>query len=269
MDIILPIIILIGIGIFTGALLSIASIVFAVKVDEREEKIAETLPGVNCGGCGFSGCNDYAQNLVVDEETKTNLCTPGGSEVALKISEILEREFSSVVPKHAIVACNGKDNATQKIFRYQGEKTCRAASGFYMGDSSCDYGCLGFGDCEKVCVFGAICIIDGIAVINQNLCTGCGTCISECPKKIISMTNATNNVHVLCSNIDTALTTKRSCTKGCLACKRCDKACNFNAIMVINNKAIIDYKKCTNCEECVTVCPTKCIINNKRKEDIN
>ena len=45
-----------GVGLFVGIFLSFASKVFAVPVDEKEQAIAEVLPGANCGGCGFSGC---------------------------------------------------------------------------------------------------------------------------------------------------------------------------------------------------------------------
>ena len=50
-------------GAVFGAVLAIASKVFAVKTDERLPKLIEALPGANCGGCGFrgafgAGCND-------------------------------------------------------------------------------------------------------------------------------------------------------------------------------------------------------------------
>ena len=43
-------------GAVFGAVLAIASKVFAVKTDERLPKLIEALPGANCGGCGFAGC---------------------------------------------------------------------------------------------------------------------------------------------------------------------------------------------------------------------
>ena len=42
-----------GVGLFLGIFLGIASIVFKVDVDEREEAVLGVLPGNNCGGrCG-------------------------------------------------------------------------------------------------------------------------------------------------------------------------------------------------------------------------
>lgn len=48
MEYILPIGIFIVFGIVFGVLLTVISKVFAVKVDERAQKITETLPGANC-----------------------------------------------------------------------------------------------------------------------------------------------------------------------------------------------------------------------------
>ena len=49
-----------GVGLFLGIFLGIASIVFKVDVDEREEAVLGVLPGNNCGGCGFPGCSGLA-----------------------------------------------------------------------------------------------------------------------------------------------------------------------------------------------------------------
>ena len=40
------------VGLILGIFLGIASIVFQVEVDEREEAVLGVLPGNNCGGCG-------------------------------------------------------------------------------------------------------------------------------------------------------------------------------------------------------------------------
>jgi Na+-translocating ferredoxin:NAD+ oxidoreductase RNF subunit RnfB len=48
-EILIPIAILGGIGLFFGIALTIAGRVFEVKKDERVEKIRQILPGANCG----------------------------------------------------------------------------------------------------------------------------------------------------------------------------------------------------------------------------
>ena len=51
-------------GAVFGAVLAIASKVFAVKTDERLPKLIEALPGANCGGCGFPGCAGCAAAIL-------------------------------------------------------------------------------------------------------------------------------------------------------------------------------------------------------------
>ena len=45
-----------GIGLVASVLLGISAKVFYVAVDPVVLSIAEALPGVNCGACGFAGC---------------------------------------------------------------------------------------------------------------------------------------------------------------------------------------------------------------------
>lgn len=83
MEYILPIGIFIVFGIVFGVLLTVISKVFAVKVDERAQKITETLPGANCGACGYAGCADYA-DAIVNKGASMNACLPGGAAAASK-----------------------------------------------------------------------------------------------------------------------------------------------------------------------------------------
>ena len=54
-EILIPILILAGLGLLAGLLLAIASAVMSVKTDETVAELTEALPGVNCGACGYSG----------------------------------------------------------------------------------------------------------------------------------------------------------------------------------------------------------------------
>ena len=49
-----------GIGLVIGILLGLAGKKFAVETDERETAVREALPGNNCGGCGYPGCDGLA-----------------------------------------------------------------------------------------------------------------------------------------------------------------------------------------------------------------
>ena len=55
-------------GFTASLLLVIASHAFYVPVDERVSEVREILPGANCGGCGFAGCDDYANAVLNDSQ---------------------------------------------------------------------------------------------------------------------------------------------------------------------------------------------------------
>ena len=66
-----------AIGIIIGVLLGIASEKFKVEVDEREILVRAELPGNNCGGCGFPGCDGLA-NAIAAGTAPVNGCPVGG-----------------------------------------------------------------------------------------------------------------------------------------------------------------------------------------------
>ena len=260
MTIIIPIIVLLAIGLICALLLTVASIHFGVKEDERAVKIRNCLPGANCGACGFSGCDQYAKALSEGTVDKANLCTPGGDGTAREIAQILGVEAGEVIEQVAYVACNGLCSPDQRKYDYDGPKTCKAANMNYAGDNFCSFACLGYGDCAKVCPRDAICISDkGIATINPKKCIGCGMCIKECPNGIIHLINDTERVIVTCNNNYKGAAVRQFCKNGCIACGKCEKSCPTGAIVVKDNLASIDYEKCIKCGLCREVCPVKCI----------
>ena len=247
------------IGLICAAILSIASKIMHVAVDERLTKIIAALPGTNCGACGFPGCTGYASALIEDSDAKSNLCTPGGAGVVALISEALGIENEAVNKKVAIIHC-GSNADTQKIkMNYTGIQTCYAAATVFSGERACAYGCLGYGDCKIACPFDAICTVNGLAYINRVLCVGCGLCVTACPNKIISIQSGESKNHILCSNIEKAAIVRKKCNKCCFGCGRCVRECPEKAIVVENNLAKINYEKCTNCGHCAATCPAKCI----------
>lgn len=257
-QILIPVVIFIGLGLIAGVLLSIFSKVFAVKTDERVAQIRDALPNLNCGACGFSGCDSYASELI-HGGVPTNKCIPGGDETSKKISEILGSKYQDVIETIAFVKCNGTMHSTSDSYIYQGERSCVACNLYYQGKGRCDFGCIGYGDCINQCVFGAISIVNEIAVIDPVLCKGCTMCVRSCPKNLIEIRNATKKVSIKCSSCNTPKVTNATCKKGCIGCGMCVKICPSSAISLKNHLAVIDYDKCTNCLECVNVCPKKCI----------
>jgi len=261
MQILIPVLILLGIGVLCALLLTVSAIFFAVKEDERAVQIRECLPGANCGACGFSGCDGYAKALSEGKISETNLCVPGGDGTSREIAAILGVEAADVVEKVAYVRCNGSScTPDKKKYEYSGPKTCKAVSMSYNGDNLCPYACLGYGDCVKVCPRDAICIDDtGIATIDPRKCIGCGVCVKECPNSVIGLINDTTRVVVVCNSHEKGAAVRKACKNGCIACGKCEKVCPHGAIKVIDNLATIDYEKCTGCGACKAACPVGCI----------
>ncbi|MDQ5983375.1 MAG: H+/Na+-translocating ferredoxin:NAD+ oxidoreductase subunit B [Eubacteriales bacterium SKADARSKE-1] len=257
-EILLPIIIVAGIGFVAGLILAIASIVMAVPVNKKMEAILEILPGVNCGACGFSGCEGYAKALA-NNEAKVGLCSPGGDKVSKEISKLLGIESEKIEGKKAVVMCFGTHENTENKMKYQGIGSCSAAAQLYSGIGSCQYGCIGFGDCKNVCPYGAIDIYDGVASVSFEKCVGCGKCVATCPKNIIKLIPDKEQAVVHCSNKNKGIETKKVCKVGCIGCMRCVKECPAGAITVQDFVAKVDPEKCAGCKKCVEVCPSKCI----------
>ena len=260
MNIILPVIIVGIIGLVAGIGLSVASKLMAVPTDEKQEKIREALPGANCGACGFSGCDGYAEALA-EKTAALGLCSAGGDTVNQAIGTILGVDIEKTEQKVATLKCNGKECNTEKKYKYFGTESCSAVNMLYSGDGSCAYGCLGYGDCANACKFGAIKIEEGIAKVDKDLCTACGMCVSACPKALIELRPKSKSFTVKCSNADKGINVKKACKTGCIGCMKCKKVCEFDAITVENNLAKIDYSKCTGCGKCAENCPVKIILN--------
>jgi len=252
------------VGAVFGGLLGFAAQKFAVPVDPKVEQIKRALPGANCGACGFVGCSELADAIATGKVAHT-ACTVGGTTAARDIAKVLglEEETEEKEQPVAHVYCVGGRTECGNRYEYDGIPDCRAASMLQGGGfRECAHGCLGLGTCVRACPFGAIYIDrNGLAVVDETKCTGCGRCVAVCPKNIIQMAPRSRKVHVLCSNTEKGAVVRKICKVGCIACKACVKACQYDAIHVEDNLARIDYEKCTNCGECAKKCPTKCIVD--------
>ncbi len=258
--IIYSIIILGGIGLACGTMLLVASKFFFVPLDERVGELIQLLPGANCGACGFAGCAQYAKGLIAGN-TASNACRVLDQEKSASISSLLGVEGGAADRAKAVLRCQGVEGVVQKNSDFMGLTTCRAAALFFGGDKDCPYACLGFGDCVEVCPFQAISRgKNGLIAIDPEKCTGCGKCLAECPKGMLLLVPEKSEVVVACLSKDRAKRVSQACKKGCIACKRCEKACPVKAITVEDNLARIDFQLCNNCGLCLEACPTKSIL---------
>lgn len=247
------------ISVIIGIVLSIAEKVFHVEVDEKEVKVREALPGSNCGGCGYAGCDALAK-AIASGEAPVTACPVGGKAVAEQIAQIMGEKVGEMERKVAYVKCNGTSEAKQVDYNYIGIDSCVYAAKM-PGSSpySCKYGCLGYGSCAKVCPTRAIRIIDRKAVVDEELCIACGKCIKICPHELIEFVPADSKYRVQCSSLAKGKEVRDACTAGCIACGICFKSCPNDAIVFENNIAKIDYSKCVKCGICEEKCPRKII----------
>jgi electron transport complex protein RnfB len=251
-------------GILFGAGLAIVAKKFAVESNPREEIILDSLPGANCGACGFPGCSGYA-SAVVKGEAGVDRCPVGGPGTATVIGKIMGVETTPDTFKKRVarVRCRGGRTTAADRFEYKGISSCRAANMLNGGPKACLYGCLGFGDCVKACTFGAMHMDDdGIPAVDEEFCTACGKCVEACPRGIIELLDQSHETYVLCMSLEKGAKVKKVCSVGCIGCGICEKNCPDDAIKVQNNLARVIPEKCINCGICAEKCPTKCIISS-------
>jgi Na+-translocating ferredoxin:NAD+ oxidoreductase RNF subunit RnfB len=258
--ILLSSIVLAAIGILAAVILYFVSQKFKVYEDPKIDEVAELLPGANCGGCGFAGCRNFAETVVKNNGLGDLMCPPGGAAVNSAIAAIFGGGEQIIVPKMTIVKCNGNcENAPAKV-HYDSIASCAYFNMIDAGESGCAFGCLGCGDCVKACKFDAIHIdpTTKLPVIGDN-CVFCGACKKACPRSIIEIVpkHEQGVVYIACMNKEKGGEAKKNCAVACIGCKKCEKTCEFAAITVENNLAVINPDKCTACKKCMEGCPAK------------
>ncbi|MEW5909813.1 MAG: FAD-dependent oxidoreductase, partial [Thermodesulfobacteriota bacterium] len=154
--------------------------------DPRKGEVEGFLAGANCGGCGFAGCS-AAADAVIAGKAPPSVCIVGGAESAANVASVMGMQTQTAEPMSSYNKCFGGDRALDR-FIYSGINTCQALTALFGGKRECEIGCLGCGDCVKVCLFDAIKLgPDGYPVIDDTKCVGCGACERACPKYVLKV----------------------------------------------------------------------------------
>jgi Na+-translocating ferredoxin:NAD+ oxidoreductase subunit B len=254
-----------GLGLVSAFILFVVASKFKVYENPKIGQVEELLPLSNCGGCGLPGCRPFAEALVEREDISDLFCPVGGNAVMKNISNFLGKTVTEKDPMVAVLKCNGTCEARPRINTYDGAKTCKISAITFAGDTGCDFGCDGHGDCVAVCDFDALYMdpVTNLPVVITDNCTACNACILECPKNLFELRPKKKKdlkIYVACMNEDKAGVAKKSCAHACIACNKCVDVCPKDAITVDNNVAYIHADLCTLCRKCAPVCPTNAII---------
>ena len=252
-----------GLAVVFAVLILIVTKVCHVHEDEKVLKILEHLAGANCGGCGHTGCEDFAKCLACGK-AELNDCKATSNEDKAVIAQIAGIEFTAEEATVAVVRCSGGDLAADK-FDYIGNPGCVNQMVYQGGRKLCATACMGGGTCQTVCPVNAISVRENeIAFVQREICLSCGACINACPKHCIDRIPASAKVYVACRTHCKGKETMSFCQMGCIGCGMCSRKCPEGAITMVDNLPVIDYSKCVGCMTCVEKCPRHCI---KRTDD--
>ena len=110
-------------GLLLGLFLGVMGKKFYVEVDQKEIDVRAELPGNNCGGCGYAGCDALAKAIAAGE-APANACPVGGAPVAAKIGAIMGEEVGESVRMTAFVKCAGDCDKAKENYVYSGAMDC-------------------------------------------------------------------------------------------------------------------------------------------------
>lgn len=256
-----PLILLTGLGLLLGLILSLAQSRLKVYEDPRIEKTDQLLPQANCGACGSPGCRAFAERLV-QEGANPALCTVSPEEGIQAIASLLGIEAEAIDKRVARLACQGGSNVARQRARYRGHASCQAANLVAGGAKGCTWGCLGHGDCERICSFGAIKMDPhDLPQVDEAKCTACGDCVTACPKDLFSLEREGDNLFVACRNLLQDEDALAECRVACTGCGLCAADSPEGLVIIQDHLARVDRSQIEKAQETIIQrCPTGAIL---------
>lgn len=243
MTIIIALLTLGGLTFLLASMLAVANKKLYVYEDPRIDEVEERLPKANCGACGYPGCRPFAEALVSGEANPSK-CTVSDDAGRRAIADYLGISVGEATREVARLACSGGSNVARQQAEYKGLASCRAAALVSGGGKGCTWGCLGFGDCEMACDFGAITLdVYGLPMVDVDKCTACGDCVEICPKELFSLQPLDRRLWVACKNQEAGHDILEECQVACNACGKCAMDAPEGLISMVLNLPVIDYSK--------------------------
>jgi len=227
-------------GIVLAIILAIANKKLFVYEDPRIEQVDNMLPQAQCGACGTPGCRPFAEAVVIGDKNPAE-CTVNSPEGNAEIASFIGVDMGEHEKVVARLACAGGTHVAYTRAKYQGMKSCQAASVVSGGGKGCNWGCLGLGDCSDVCDFDAIFMDEhGLPIVIEDKCTACNDCIVICPKDLFSLQPVSNQLFVACKSLEEGDEAEHECEVACTACEKCVVDAPKGLIEIKNNLGIFD-----------------------------
>ena len=231
--IVAPLIALILIAIFFGALLGFAAQKFKVSTNPLVDQINALLPQTQCAQCGYPGCKPYAE--AINSGAAINLCPPGGEDTIIQLANLLDLE---PIPLNQEL---GKE-ALPKVAIIREEE------------------CIGCTFCIQACPVDAIIgAAQQMHSVIASECTGCELCAAPCPVDCIDF------IPIEIAPLRT-LPEKSLSEQACIRCGLCVDACPVDLLpqqlyWFAQGKAYDKAKDhrlmdCIECGLCHAVCPS-------------
>ncbi len=249
-----------GLTLALASLLVVANHWLHVEEDPRIDAVEDMLPHTNCGGCGYPGCRPFAEALV-EGVVLPGKCTVSPPEEHILIAAYLGVDVGAEEKRVARLACAGGANVSRNHARYVGLESCAAATLVAGGGKGCFWGCLGLDDCAVSCDFDAITMDrHHLPVVDEDLCTACGDCVTACPKDLFSLHPQSHRLWVACRSQEEGDEILDDCQVACTACARCAMDAP-GLIEMRGNLPVVDYTKNRfQSAEATQRCPTGAIV---------
>lgn len=249
-----------GLTLFLAVMLIIANKKLYVYEDPRIDEVEAMLPHANCGACGYPGCRPFAEALVKGEMLPGK-CSVSSEDGRNAIAAYLGVDAGMEEKRVARLACAGGSNVAVVRAEYEGLSSCRGAALISGGGKGCSWGCLGHGDCEKVCDFDAISMNEfGIPIVDEAKCTACGDCVEVCPKDLFSLHPISHRLWIACKSLEAGDGVLEDCEVGCTACGKCAMDAKGDLITMKYNLPVINYAANHQTQVPIQRCPTGAIV---------
>lgn len=248
-------------GLLLAGILALANSRLYVYEDPRIDDVEAMLPSANCGSCGTAGCRAFAEKLV-SGELQPGLCTVNSKDGNQRIANFLGIELGGQEKRVARLACAGGSNVARRHASYVGLGSCRAAAAVGGAGKGCTWGCLGLGDCARVCEFDALAMnLHDLPEVNAERCTACGDCVEICPRDLFSLHPVSHRLWVACKSIENGEQAEADCQVICTGCGRCSADAPEGLITIRDDLAVIDYgKNALASRIAIERCPTGAIV---------